>query len=123
MLEKLDEKEARVIGCLIEKSITTPDQYPLTLNALTSGDPVAEVDRQQQANRQDGGKEDLHPGERAVGGLTVAGWLVIVHVRMIARNRSGRYRSITQDAFLIKKHPPRLVSVSVPKVGVEPTLP
>ena len=34
MLEKLDEKEARVIGCLIEKSITTPDQYPLTLNAL-----------------------------------------------------------------------------------------
>ncbi|MDJ0710664.1 MAG: DUF480 domain-containing protein [Woeseiaceae bacterium] len=34
MLEILDEKEARVIGCLIEKSITTPDQYPLTLNAL-----------------------------------------------------------------------------------------
>ena len=36
MLEKLDDKEARVIGCLIEKSITTPDQYPLTLNALTN---------------------------------------------------------------------------------------
>ncbi len=36
MLEQLDDKEARVIGCLIEKSITTPDQYPLTLNALTS---------------------------------------------------------------------------------------
>jgi len=36
MLEQLDEKEARVIGCLIEKSITTPDQYPLTLNALTN---------------------------------------------------------------------------------------
>ena len=28
--------EARVIGCLIEKSIVTPDQYPLTLNALTN---------------------------------------------------------------------------------------
>ena len=26
--------EARVIGCLIEKQITTPDQYPLSLNAL-----------------------------------------------------------------------------------------
>ncbi len=27
--------ELRVLGCLIEKSITTPDQYPLSLNALT----------------------------------------------------------------------------------------
>jgi uncharacterized protein len=26
--------EARVIGCLIEKQITTPDQYPLSVNAL-----------------------------------------------------------------------------------------
>ena len=31
---ELDELETRVIGCLIEKSITTPDQYPLSLNAL-----------------------------------------------------------------------------------------
>ena len=36
MLDELDDKEARVIGCLIEKSIVTPDQYPLTLNALTN---------------------------------------------------------------------------------------
>lgn len=28
--------EARVIGCLIEKHVTTPDQYPLSLNALTN---------------------------------------------------------------------------------------
>jgi uncharacterized protein YceH (UPF0502 family) len=28
--------EARVIGCLIEKAITTPDQYPLSANALTN---------------------------------------------------------------------------------------
>jgi uncharacterized protein len=28
--------EARVIGCLIEKQHTTPEQYPLSLNALTS---------------------------------------------------------------------------------------
>ena len=32
----LSENECRVIGCLMEKSITTPDQYPLTLNALTN---------------------------------------------------------------------------------------
>lgn len=32
----LSDNECRVIGCLMEKSITTPDQYPLTLNALTN---------------------------------------------------------------------------------------
>ena len=32
----LSANECRVIGCLMEKSITTPDQYPLTLNALTN---------------------------------------------------------------------------------------
>jgi uncharacterized protein YceH (UPF0502 family) len=36
VLPELTDKEARVIGCLIEKSIVTPDQYPLTLNALTN---------------------------------------------------------------------------------------
>lgn len=36
MLTELSENEARVIGCLIEKSIVTPDQYPMTLNALTN---------------------------------------------------------------------------------------
>ncbi|VTR17698.1 G20.3 [Serratia fonticola] len=28
-------KEARVIGCMMEKQVTTPDQYPLSLNAIT----------------------------------------------------------------------------------------
>lgn len=36
MHTQLSDTEARVIGCLIEKSIVTPDQYPLTLNALTN---------------------------------------------------------------------------------------
>ncbi len=43
--------EARVIGCLIEKQITTPDQYPLSLNALVNAcnqksnrDPAMSVD-------------------------------------------------------------------------------
>ena len=43
--------EARVIGCLIEKQITTPDQYPLSLNALVNAcnqksnrDPVLDLD-------------------------------------------------------------------------------
>jgi uncharacterized protein YceH (UPF0502 family) len=33
---ELTALEARVIGCLIEKAITTPDQYPLSLNALVN---------------------------------------------------------------------------------------
>jgi uncharacterized protein len=32
----ISPNEARVIGCLIEKEITTPDQYPLSLNSLTN---------------------------------------------------------------------------------------
>jgi uncharacterized protein YceH (UPF0502 family) len=32
----LSANECRVIGCLMEKSVTTSDQYPLTLNALTN---------------------------------------------------------------------------------------
>jgi uncharacterized protein YceH (UPF0502 family) len=33
---ELSALEARVIGCLIEKQIATPDQYPLSLNALVN---------------------------------------------------------------------------------------
>ena len=32
----LTDIEVRVLGCLIEKSMTTPDYYPLSLNALTN---------------------------------------------------------------------------------------
>ena len=50
MLE-LNDVEIRVLGCLIEKQRTTPDVYPLTLNALrlacnqsTNRDPVVDYD-------------------------------------------------------------------------------
>ena len=33
---ELTPLEARVIGSLLEKEITTPEQYPLSLNALTA---------------------------------------------------------------------------------------
>lgn len=33
----LNSHEARVLGVLIEKAFTTPDQYPLSLNAVTNG--------------------------------------------------------------------------------------
>jgi uncharacterized protein YceH (UPF0502 family) len=48
---QLNSIEARVIGCLMEKAITTPDQYPLSLNALTSAcnqksnrEPIMDLD-------------------------------------------------------------------------------
>jgi hypothetical protein len=51
MPPQLSPLEARIIGCLIEKAITTPDQYPLSLNALTNAcnqksnrDPVMDLD-------------------------------------------------------------------------------
>ena len=34
---RLNTHEARALGVLIEKELTTPDQYPLSLNALVSG--------------------------------------------------------------------------------------
>ncbi|MDK9737272.1 YceH family protein [Vibrio sp. D404a] len=36
MNTQLSAIEARIIGCLIEKEVTTPDHYPLTLNSLTT---------------------------------------------------------------------------------------
>jgi uncharacterized protein YceH (UPF0502 family) len=33
---ELDGAEVRVLGCLLEKERTTPDAYPLTINALTA---------------------------------------------------------------------------------------
>jgi hypothetical protein len=48
---ELTPPEQRVLGCLIEKRWTTPDQYPLSLNALrlacnqsTNRDPVTDYD-------------------------------------------------------------------------------
>jgi hypothetical protein len=50
MIPQLSSHEARVIGSLIEKQITTPEQYPLSLNALvlacnqkSNRDPVLEL--------------------------------------------------------------------------------
>ena len=51
---ELTAPEQRVLGCLIEKRWTTPDQYPLSINALrlaanqsTNRDPVTDYDEDQ----------------------------------------------------------------------------
>lgn len=57
----LTPHEARVIGCLMEKEVTTPEQYPLSLNALVSAcnqksnrDPVLELDEREVQAAVDG---------------------------------------------------------------------
>ncbi|GMU37928.1 MAG: DUF480 domain-containing protein [Phycisphaerae bacterium] len=53
-MQTLTAEEARLLGVLIEKSLTTPEAYPLTINAMTAGcnqksnrDPVVEYDEGQ----------------------------------------------------------------------------
>lgn len=53
MKYQLSGTEARVIGCLLEKQITTPEQYPLSVNAVTMAcnqktnrDPVMNLSEQ-----------------------------------------------------------------------------
>lgn len=57
----LNAAETRVLGSLIEKQITTPDYYPLTLNALTNAcnqlsnrEPVVAYDEQTVVRAADG---------------------------------------------------------------------
>jgi uncharacterized protein YceH (UPF0502 family) len=74
-----DAAELRVLGCLIEKQRTTPDVYPLSLNALrlacnqaTNRDPVVEYDEQtiraalERLSRRGWVRLASGPGSRAV---------------------------------------------------------
>lgn len=60
-IRPLDAFERRVLGVLIEKAKTTPDQYPLSLNGVVVGcnqksnrDPVMTVDEEQVARALEG---------------------------------------------------------------------
>lgn len=87
----LDEVEARVLGCLIEKQRTTPDSYPLTLNALrlacnqsTNRSPVVDYDEDQ-----------IHTALQGLGR------------RELTRNASGhgsrasKYRHLVDDRLVL----------------------
>src|SRR5512134_38169 len=57
----LTPHECRALGVLVEKAQTTPQQYPLTLNALVAGcnqknnrDPVTELDEDAVLSALDG---------------------------------------------------------------------
>lgn len=84
-----DAVELRVLGCLIEKQRTTPDVYPLSLNALrlacnqtTNRDPVVEYD------------EPTIRG--ALEHLSRRGW---VRLTSGAGSRAAKYRHLLDDAI------------------------
>jgi uncharacterized protein YceH (UPF0502 family) len=66
---RLTETEVRVLGSLIEKDITTPEYYPLSLNALvnacnqkTNRDPVVQLDEDAVRDALDGLQEQRMAG-------------------------------------------------------------
>jgi len=82
--------EGRVIGCLLEKERTTPDQYPLTLNALVLG-----------CNQSTSREPVMHLAdyevEATLATLKAEGMLRYVHP---AHGRSvTRYRQIADESW------------------------
>ena len=63
MNQQFSEIEARVIGCLVEKQIATPDQYPLTLNGVVAA-------CNQKSNRHPVMTLTEHDVQAALAGLT-----------------------------------------------------
>jgi hypothetical protein len=66
---KLTENEVRVLGSLIEKDITTPEYYPLSMNALVNAcnqksnrDPVMQLDEDAVRTALDGLQEQRMAG-------------------------------------------------------------
>jgi hypothetical protein len=83
--------ELRVLGCLIEKQRTTPDVYPLSLNALrlacnqsTNRDPVVDYDEAQIRD--------------ALQELTRRGW---VRLASSATSRAIKYRHLLDEALTL----------------------
>ena len=61
MIPQLNEVEVRILGCLVEKELATPEYYPLTLNALTAAcnqksnrDPVLALEEAEVVRALDG---------------------------------------------------------------------
>lgn len=87
---ELNPVEARVIGSLAEKQLTTPQQYPLTLNALV-------IACNQTSNRDPVVTYDDTTVELALSSLREAGLLRLVHP---SHGRSAtRYRQVLDERF------------------------
>ena len=90
-LPPLDPTEVRVLGSLIEKQITTPDYYPLTLNALTNA-------CNQLTNREPVVAFDEHTVVRALDGLRDKRLATLFTG---AESRVAKYKHTLTDALLL----------------------
>jgi uncharacterized protein len=99
---ELDAVEARVIGSLAEKQLTTPQQYPLTLNALV-------LACNQSSNREPVVAYDEGLVEIALSSLKDAGLLRFVHP---SHGRSvTRYRQVIDERLGLSTRSLALVAV------------
>lgn len=85
----LTPDECRALGTLIEKAMTTPAQYPLTLHALVAG-------IEQKSNRDPTVEIGEDAALRAVDGLCAKGLARNVHV---AGSRVEKYRHVAGEAL------------------------
>jgi uncharacterized protein len=74
----LDEMECRVLGCLIEKEMTTPEYYPLSLNSLmlacnqkSNRNPMMDMSEEMVANTLDSLRNKHLVWERRTAGARV----------------------------------------------------
>lgn len=86
-LAPLSKKERRVLGTLIEKSLTTPEYYPLTIKALTTG-------CNQKSNRSPLSSYDEYDAEEILDGLRKRGLVAAVQT---AGGRAERYRHLLRN--------------------------
>jgi uncharacterized protein YceH (UPF0502 family) len=85
----LDAAELRVLGCLIEKQRTTPDVYPLSLNALRTA-------CNQSTNREPVVFYDEPTIRAALDELSRRGW---VRLASGPGSRAVKYRHLLDDAL------------------------
>jgi uncharacterized protein YceH (UPF0502 family) len=94
--------EGRVLGCLLEKERTTPEQYPLTLNALVSA-------CNQSTSREPVMRLDDHEVDAALSSLKSQGLLRFVHP---AHGRSvTRYRQVADESWTLEPDSAAVVAV------------
>ena len=91
-IRPLDAVERRVLGVLIEKGKTTPDQYPLSLNALVTG-------CNQKSNREPVMTLDEEQVMRAVAGLRQCGAMSEV----FGSGKIPRYRHLAYEWLAVGK--------------------
>jgi uncharacterized protein len=89
MPAQLSEVEQRVLGCLIEKAMATPDHYPLTPNALVAA-------CNQSSNRNPVVSYDQPTVVEAGGRLKGIGLARVVHS---PSNRAEKYRHVVDEAL------------------------